>query len=129
MAHQEDNHGHDHGHDNTEGNRQYYPKGWWIPLVGLAIIALGFGLAGGMIMDHVGTDKWGKSEHVCTDHCGDDCEEACEDEHGGAKEKDDCCKGEGENKSCDKDAKEDHAAGETKNDSVKPATQKDEHGH
>jgi hypothetical protein len=61
----------DHAHDNTEGNRQYYPKGWWVPLGGLAAIALCFALLGGWILSMSGTDKWGQQhsgEHAVGEH-------------------------------------------------------------
>ncbi len=63
MEHHENNgHGNSHDDSQTEGNRQYYPKGWWVPLVGLVTIALGFTLIGGFVLRASGTDKWGKSE-------------------------------------------------------------------
>lgn len=60
MAHHEDAHGDDHGHDNTEGNRQYYPQGWYLPLIGLTVIAIAFALGAGSLLGISGTDKWGK---------------------------------------------------------------------
>lgn len=79
-------------HDNTEGNRQYYPKGWYLPLIGLAAIALGFALLGGTILGISGTDKWGKKAE-CTEQCkdGEKCKEGekCKD---GANCKDANCK-------------------------------------
>lgn len=84
MEHHENNgHGHGNDHDHTEGKRQYYPKGWWIPLAGLVLIALCISLGGGALLGISGTDKWGHSEkHVCNEHCGPDCKEkaACEKE-------------------------------------------------
>jgi hypothetical protein len=59
MAHHEDSH--DNDHDNTEGNRQYYPQGWYIPLVGLFAVAFCFALGAGALLGISGTDKWGKS--------------------------------------------------------------------
>lgn len=62
---------HDHDHDHTEGNRQYYPAGWWIPLVALVIIAIGFAGLGGFLFSLAGTDRWGKHEtetHGTHDH-------------------------------------------------------------
>jgi len=61
MSHHEDAHGNDHGHDNTEGKRQYYPQGWYLPLVGLFVIAFVFALGAGSLLGISGTDKWGKS--------------------------------------------------------------------
>ncbi|HEU4717284.1 MAG TPA: hypothetical protein VFU15_05610 [Bacteroidia bacterium] len=60
--HEQNGHGQSHDHDITEGSRQYYPKGWFIPLVGLVIVAFGFALLGGFVLNHVGTDKWGKGD-------------------------------------------------------------------
>ncbi|MGL5891049.1 MAG: OmpA family protein, partial [Bacteroidia bacterium] len=61
MANHDAHHdGHDHDHDHTEGNRQYYPKGWWIPLVALVIFAIGFAGLGGWLFSLAGTDRWGK---------------------------------------------------------------------
>lgn len=60
MAHHEDAHANDHGHDNTEGNRQYYPQGWYLPLIGLTVIAIVFALGAGSLLGISGTDKWGK---------------------------------------------------------------------
>ncbi|HTF05210.1 MAG TPA: hypothetical protein VK826_14375 [Bacteroidia bacterium] len=78
MAHQEDSHGHDNDHDNTEGNRQYYPQGWYFPLVGLLALAICFALGAGSLLGISGTDKWGKSSdeghghetHQTDDHHG-----------------------------------------------------------
>lgn len=61
MSNHQDSHSNDHGHDNTEGNRQYYPQGWYLPLVGLFVLALAFGFGAGSLLDISGTDKWGKS--------------------------------------------------------------------
>lgn len=81
MAHHEDSHGHDdHGHDMTEGNRQYYSKGWYLPLIGLVAIAFIFSLGGGTLLGMSGTDKWGKHE-MCHD---EKCEGHCGMEHGDA---------------------------------------------
>lgn len=94
MAHHEESHD-DHGHDNTEGSRQYYPKGWYLPLVGLFIVAFGFAYGAGSLLGISGTDKWGHKEmcHMenCDGHCGMDhgdagcCKEGegaeCKDEH------------------------------------------------
>ncbi|CAN5381652.1 hypothetical protein BH09BAC5_BH09BAC5_19950 [soil metagenome] len=68
------------GHDdhNTEGNRQSYPKGWWMPLIGLLIVALGFSAIGTVIFSVSGTDRWGKTEQ-----CDEKCEtngKCCDDE-------------------------------------------------
>ena len=72
MAHHEDSH--DHGHDMTEGNRQYYPKGWYLPLVGLFVVAFFFAYGGGALLGISGTDKWGVVEYChdanCSGHCG-----------------------------------------------------------
>lgn len=74
MANHDAHHdGHDHDHDHTEGNRQYYPKGWWIPLVALVVFAIGFAGLGGWLFSLSGTDRWGK-------HSADD-----EHGHGGHK--------------------------------------------
>lgn len=58
--------GHAHGHDDahTEGNRQYYPKSWWMPLAGLVVLAFGFCLLAGWILGMSGTDKWGKNSET-----------------------------------------------------------------
>ncbi len=64
MAHHEDSH--DHGHDMTEGKRQYYPSGWYLPLVALVAIGIVFAFGAGSLLGISGTDKWGK----CNDaHC------------------------------------------------------------
>lgn len=63
MAH-EDSHD-DHGHDMTEGKRQYYPKGWYLPLTGLVIVAFCFSLGAGALLGISGTDKWGKKDACC----------------------------------------------------------------
>ena len=64
MAHHEhDSHGHD-----TEGNRQYYPQGWHLPLVGLVVIALAFALLAGWILNISGSDKWGKHDDHAVVH-------------------------------------------------------------
>jgi outer membrane protein OmpA-like peptidoglycan-associated protein len=52
----------DHDHDHTEGNRQYYPAGWWIPLVALVVIAIGFAGLGGFLFSLAGSDRWGKHD-------------------------------------------------------------------
>lgn len=79
MAHHESHD--DHGHDNTEGNRQYYPQGWYLPLVGLFVVAFFFALGGGSLLGMSGTDKWGVHEvcHMkdCDGHCGMEHEKAC----------------------------------------------------
>src|SRR6266403_6177818 len=99
MEHHENN-GHGESHDDhaTEGNRQYYPKGWWVPLIGLLIVALGFTALGTFVFSHSGTDRWGKTEQCdnngkcCDDpNCkGDKCKEGegkeCKDEKGGCKD-------------------------------------------
>lgn len=59
MSHENNGHGQSHDHDETEGSRQYYPKGWFIPLAGLAVVALGLILIAGWAVGHSGTDKWG----------------------------------------------------------------------
>lgn len=58
--------GHEESHDDhaTEGNRQYYPKGWWMPLAGLLVVALGFTVIGYFAFDISGTDKWGQREET-----------------------------------------------------------------
>jgi hypothetical protein len=81
MAH--DSHD-DHGHDNTEGSRQYYPKGWYLPLVGLFIVAFGFAYGAGAILGISGTDKWGHKEMCHMEGCKGDC--------GMDHEKGECCK-------------------------------------
>jgi hypothetical protein len=79
MAHHESHD--DHGHDNTEGNRQYYPQGWYLPLVGLFVVAFFFSLGAGALLGISGTDKWGQHEvcHMenCDGHCGMEHEKAC----------------------------------------------------
>jgi|GEM_PF-1948502 hypothetical protein len=79
MAHHEAHD--DHGHDNTEGNRQYYPQGWHLPLVGLFVVAFFFAVGGGLLLGISGTDKWGHKEVCheanCDGHCGMDHEKAC----------------------------------------------------
>ncbi|MDQ3110429.1 MAG: hypothetical protein M3R17_11095 [Bacteroidota bacterium] len=82
-----DHNGHGEGHDDhaTEGNRQYYPKGWWMPLVGLLVVALGFTTIGYFAFSVSGTDKWGKSEQCCVEgehHEGESCGDEKE-AHGG----------------------------------------------
>lgn len=68
MAH-ENSHDGQHGHDDTEGNRQYYPKGWYIPLIGLVVVAFFISLGAGALLGISGTDKWGKTEeHADGDH-------------------------------------------------------------
>lgn len=78
MAHHENSHD-DHGHDMTEGNRQYYPKGWFIPLVGLFVVAFFISLGAGALLGISGTDKWGKTEQCTDEHC----DGHCGNEHGG----------------------------------------------
>lgn len=83
-----DHNGHGESHDDhaTEGNRQYYPKGWALPLFGLVVIALGFAVIGYFCFNVAGTDKWGKTEQ-------------CEAGHGeGHGEKGECC---ADGKECD----------------------------
>lgn len=79
MAHHESHD--DHGHDTTEGNRQYYPGGWHLPLIGLFVVAFLFALGGGMLLGVSGTDKWGQHEvchnEHCDGHCGMEHEKAC----------------------------------------------------
>jgi hypothetical protein len=95
MEHHENNgHGESHDDHETEGNRQYYPKGWWVPLIGLLVVALGFTVIGTFIFSASGTDRWGKSEQ---------CEMKC-DKDGKCCTEDGKCK-EGEMKEC-KDGKE-----------------------
>jgi hypothetical protein len=80
MAHHEDSHD-DHGHDMTEGNRQYYPSGWHLPLIGLFVVAFFISLGAGALLGISGTDKWGKHEvchdQACDGHCGMDHADAC----------------------------------------------------
>ena len=88
MAHSENSHNHDdHGHDMTEGKRQYYPKGWYIPLAGLVLVALIFSLGAGSLLGVSGTDKWGKKDECCTaEGCKDGDHHECEgkeDHHDG----------------------------------------------
>jgi hypothetical protein len=59
-THESNGHGHGHAHDTTEGNRQYYSRGWYIPLAGLVVTALGFIILAGWIISFTGTDRWGK---------------------------------------------------------------------
>lgn len=90
MEHHENNgHGESHDDHETEGNRQYYPKGWWVPLIGLLVVALGFTVIGTFVFSVSGTDRWGKQEQ---------CEMKC-DKDGK------CCK-EGEGKECTESGKE-----------------------
>ena len=78
--HESNGHGNSHDDHATEGNRQYYPKGWWVPLIGLVTVALGFTLLGGFIFGISGTDKWGKSNQCQTCENGK-CDSAkCMDE-------------------------------------------------
>jgi OmpA-OmpF porin, OOP family len=88
MANHDAHHdGHDHDHDHTEGNRQYYPKGWWIPLVALVIFAIGFAGLGGWLFSLSGTDRWGKHTEDEHGHGGHKTEMAAGhgDEHHGDK--------------------------------------------
>jgi hypothetical protein len=116
-----ENHDHGNDHDLTEGNRQYYSKGWYLPLLGLAAIALGFALLGGFVLNHSGTDKWGKKTECATEckegekckdgeKCkeGEKCDGKCkEHEHGDMKKEEN---------------KEEAAAADTaKKEEVKPA--------
>ena len=79
--------GSSHDDSHTEGNKQYYPRGWWVPLVGLVVIALGFTLLGGFVFSVSGTDKWGKTEQCDNEKCcndpnckGDKCDDKkCDD--------------------------------------------------
>lgn len=80
MAHHEAHD--DHGHDNTEGNRQYYPQGWFIPLIGLVAVALVFSLGAGALLGISGTDKWGKTEQCSDEHCKGDCGHHGDEGHG-----------------------------------------------
>jgi hypothetical protein len=100
-----DHNGHGESHDDhaTEGNRQYYPKGWSLPLIGLVIVALGFTVIGYFAFNVSGTDKWGKSEQCETGHGHGD---------GHGDKKGECC---AEGKECDH-----HKGGHEA---------KDEHGH
>ncbi len=66
-AHEHNGHGQSHDSHN-EGNGQYYPKSWWIPLVGLFVIAFGFSLLGGWILGISGTDKWGATHDTEQSH-------------------------------------------------------------
>ena len=85
-----ENHDHnEHGDSHTEGNRQSYPKGWWVPLAGLVVVALGFTVIGYFAFNISGTDKWGKSEQ-CETHDGHG------DAHG--EKKGECC---AEGKECE----------------------------
>jgi hypothetical protein len=85
-----ENNGHGESHDDhaTEGNRQYYPKGWWMPLVGLLVVALGFTAIGTFAFSVSGTDRWGKKEQCEMkdgkegECCKDGKEGECKDEHG-----------------------------------------------
>ncbi|HTL81456.1 MAG TPA: hypothetical protein VL651_07115 [Bacteroidia bacterium] len=93
MANHESNgHSEDHDHDNTEGNHQYYPKGWYLPLVGLVVIALGFTALGSFAFSISGTDRWGKTEQCCDGNgacCKDD---KCMDANGNCTMDKDHCK-------------------------------------
>jgi len=110
MAHHEESHD-DHGHDNTEGSRQYYPKGWYLPLVGLFIVAFGFSYGAGAILGISGTDKWGHKEMCHMEDCKGDC--------GMDHEKGACCKeGEGECKDSHEGTSAESAVAPNNNDSV-----------
>ncbi len=86
-----ENSGHEDKH--TEGNRQSYPKGWYLPLIGLLIVALGFTVIGTCVFSASGTDRWGKKEQCemkdgkC---CGDEKEcgegKECKDKKGECKD-------------------------------------------
>jgi hypothetical protein len=88
--HENNGHGNSHDDHETEGNRQYYPKGWWIPIGGLLVIALGFAALGTFIFSHSGTDRWGKSEQcdMKDGKCCDDknCKEGDEKDCKGGSE-------------------------------------------
>lgn len=90
MANHDAHHdGHDHDHDHTEGNRQYYPKGWWIPLVALVIFAIGFAGLGGWLFSLSGTDRWGKhteDEHGQGGHKTEMAAAHGDEHHGDKKE-------------------------------------------
>lgn len=62
----QDHNGHGESHDDhaTEGNRQYYPQGWWMPLAGLVTVALGFCIIGYFAFNISGTDKWGQHDQT-----------------------------------------------------------------
>src|ERR1041384_7189499 len=98
-----ENNGHGESHDDhaTEGNRQYYPKGWWVPLIGLVIVALGFTVIGTFVFSASGTDRWGKKEQ-CEMKCDKDGK--CCTENGECKEGKECKDGKMECKD-DKDEK------------------------
>lgn len=99
----------DHGHDDTEGKRQYYPKGWYLPLVGLFVVAFVFAIGLGSLLAISGTDKWGKHEvcHIenCDGHCGMEHEKA------------ECCK-DGDHKECKDGDMHENAVAPHNNDSV-----------
>lgn len=123
MAH-ENSHD-DHGHD-TEGKRQYYPKGWHIPLIGLIVVALGVSIGAGLLLGISGTDKWGKTEEVADHHDGTHMEG---DHHDGDHHDGDHHDATGTDaKTSDghhNDSANVTAADTAKGDSAKPA----EHGH
>lgn len=80
-----------HEEHNADGDRQVYPKGWWMPLIGILIIALGFTSIGAFAFSASGTERWGKTEQ-CEMKDGKCCAEdkACAE---GKEEKD--CKDKG----------------------------------
>lgn len=82
--HDHNGHGESHDDNATEGNRQYYPKGWWMPLAGLVIVALGFTVIGYFAFNISGTDKWGQREETEIHDAvhGDDDAEGHSHDHG-----------------------------------------------
>jgi hypothetical protein len=109
--HENNGHGESHGDHATEGNRQYYPKGWWMPLIGLLVVALGFTTIGYFAFNVSGTDKWGKKEQCEMKEgkeCCDDEKECKEGEHGKSEGK--------ENKDGE------HAKGESKSEGAMAPT-------
>lgn len=87
MANHDAHHdGHGHDHDHTEGNRQYYPKGWWIPLVALVIFAIGFAGLGGWLFSLSGTDRWGKHSESDEHGHGTHVQMAAHADHHGEQE-------------------------------------------
>ncbi|HLG04280.1 MAG TPA: hypothetical protein VI731_11850 [Bacteroidia bacterium] len=61
-------HGQGTSHDNTEGDRQYYPSGWYIPLAGLVATVFGLICLAAYFMEFSGTDRWGKSKSAGHGH-------------------------------------------------------------
>lgn len=75
-----ENNDHSNSHNNhVEEEGQTYPKGWWVPKIGLLIVALGFTAIGTFVFSASGTDRWGKTEQ-CEMKDGKCCgDEKCKD--------------------------------------------------